>query len=597
MRRLPSRFKRPKARRTFVTLVPDCVAPEMCADKFRKFHHPSPTSLFESFPVCHAEDSWAGQIFIRMNALRDWDVGGEGHLQRSGKTKTVDVQCDDTVLQLKQRAKIPGSYQLVYAGRYLSDDATLASSGIEREATMDVLGRLRAGTLDSLSSIFVSTDNGVFTCKVSLRSTVASAKAAILRSCAGDRGHCDPSDVWLRSGCKALQDDSTLEQCGVCAGATLRLEVRVRGGGKSSLYEQLQSAKLHCSLVRKHLSKACTIVQQISTPRGIKTEQPETDDVASNLTMLRQTDRLQDVDEISTNATNEGGTVKTKIADARNRCSLLNKHLSDGLTQLERLGTRLAISSVQDSKEEVVAALQQQPEEDQRAISSGAGTAQRTSLRDIEEMSIRELNEELTALGGSADGCVEKADIVARLLEARAVHLFPQQAVAQRHAKLCMDPRVLVRKGKLGGINLCDGRLEDQTGHADVNRLRGIFSEHCLSPDSDDEFTPPNNPELRCTPKRELDFVIGKDGMDLKTFEVKVDARPTYDASSLVNERNVQPIAELMKKKEAKRAGLHIAETVALRLYTGKKPIGWRVSLCAFFFFICAALRQLLNHV
>ena len=536
MRRLPSRFKRPKARRTFVTLVPDCVAPAMCADKFREFHHPSPTSLFESIPVCHAEDSWAGQIFMTL-------AQGDVCECPVGESKPVRVDRKD-----------PGG----------------------RDAGCDA-GR------DSLSSIFVSTDNGVFTCKVSLRSTVASAKAAILRSCAGDRGHCDPSDVWLRSGCKALQDDSTLEQCGVCAGATVRLEVRVRGGGKSSLYEQLQSAKLHCSLVRKHLSKACTIVQQISTPRGIKTEQLETDDAASNLTMLRQTDRLQDVDDISTNATNEGGTVKTKIADARNRCSLLNKHLSDGFTQLERLGTRLAISSVQDSKEEVVAALQQQPEEAQRAISSGAGTAQRTSLRDIEEMSIRELNEELTALGGSAEGCVEKADIVARLLEARAVHLFPQQAVAQRHAKLCMDPRVLVRKGKLGGINLFDGRLEDHTGHADVNRLRGIFSEHCLSPDSDDEFTPPNNPELRCTPKRELDFVIGKDGMDLKTFEVKVDARPTYDASSLVNERNVQPIAELMKKKEAKRAGLHIAETVALRLYTGKKPIGWRVSLCAFF--------------
>ena len=389
---------------------------------------------------------------------------------------------------------------------------------------------------DSLSSIFVSTDNGVFTCKVSLRSTVASAKAAILQSCAGDRGHCDPSDVWLRSGCKALQDDSTLEQCGVCAGATVRLEVRVRGGGVC---------------MGKPTVIQDTVQQQ---PEGPRVPVRREDMVQENIEATQLPVQSQQQQVL---AAEEAKPAETAPAAERAKPAETAPN-----------------AEAAPPAKEVVAALQQQPEEDQRAISSGAGTAQRTSLRDIEEMSIRELNEELTALGGSAEGCVEKADIVARLLEARAVHLFPQQAVAQRHAKLCMDPRVLVRKGKLGGINLFDGRLEDHTGHADVNRLRGIFSEHCLSPDSDDEFTPPNNPELRCTPKRELDFVIGKDVMDLKTFEVKVDARPTYDASSLVNERNVQPIAELMKKKEAKRAGLHIAETVALRLYTGKKPIG-----------------------
>ena len=146
-----------------------------------------------------------------------------------------------------------------------------------------------------------------------------------------------------------------------------------------------------------------------------------------------------------------------------------------------------------------------------------------------------------------------------------------------------MNPNMLVRKGKFGGIKLFNGTLEEVLGHPDAVFMRGIYSEHALSPDSHQEFTPPNNPQLRCTPKGELDFVIGEDGIDLETFEVNLDASPTYDESSLVNGRTVQLIAELMEKEEAKLAGLHIAEIVALRLYTGKIPVGWRINVCACF--------------
>ena len=102
-----------------------------------------------------------------------------------------------------------------------------------RDERKDVGRRDKAqdGDKDSLSSIFVSTDNGVFICKVALCSTVAFAKGSILRACAGDRGHCDPSDVWLKSRSNGLQDDWTLEQCGVHAEETISLMVRVRGDG------------------------------------------------------------------------------------------------------------------------------------------------------------------------------------------------------------------------------------------------------------------------------------------------------------------------------------------------------------------------------
>lgn len=42
-------------------------------------------------------------------------------------------------------------------------------------------------------------------------------------------------------------------------------------------------------------------------------------------------------------------------------------------------------------------------------------------MADVTTMSIKGLKEELSSLGGSAEGCVERADIVARLLEARGL--------------------------------------------------------------------------------------------------------------------------------------------------------------------------------
>ena len=40
----------------------------------------------------------------------------------------------------------------------------------------------------------------------------------------------------------------------------------------------------------------------------------------------------------------------------------------------------------------------------------------------VSEMTAKELKDELAALGGSAEGCYERAEIEARLLEARRAH-------------------------------------------------------------------------------------------------------------------------------------------------------------------------------
>jgi len=97
--------------------------------------------------------------------------------------------------------------------------------------------------------------------------------------------------------------------------------------------------------------------------------------------------------------------------------------------------------------------------------------------------------------------------------------------VAQRHAKLCMDPNGLVRKGRFGDMDLFDRMLEEQVGFADVNPLRGLYAEHCISTDSHAAFSPPNNPGLVCTPEGEFFFVVGKDGVDKAMWELKPAAR------------------------------------------------------------------------
>jgi len=106
-------------------------------------------------------------------------------------------------------------------------------------------------------------------------------------------------------------------------------------------------------------------------------------------------------------------------------------------------------------------------------------------------------------------------------------------------------------------------------GHMDASALRAIYGEHVLSADAQTPFTPPNNPTLQCTPEGELSFVVGTDGIDTETGELKPDARPAHYAGCMVEGRNDKPISELMEAEEARRAGLRVAEVVALRLYSG----------------------------
>ena len=102
-------------------------------------------------PRASSAQSWKGQVFVRLNqaALAKTVTQADGSRVRTGATKTLEVSSADTVLSVKQQLQqlqLQGAAErLLFAGKELPDDATLAECGVSRGSTLDALPRCRGG--------------------------------------------------------------------------------------------------------------------------------------------------------------------------------------------------------------------------------------------------------------------------------------------------------------------------------------------------------------------------------------------------------------------------------------------------------------------
>ena len=153
--------------------------------------------------------------------------------------------------------------------------------------------------------------------------------------------------------------------------------------------------------------------------------------------------------------------------------------------------------------------------------------------------------------------------------------------VSALHSKFTQDPNFKGVRGKFAADELFAAGIDGIVGPLDVQYMRAMFNEHCLNAEASKQFTAWNaGHEIKTTPEREWLFVVGRDGLDKSSWKFDVErAEPVVEEGMMVEGRNAEKLAALLRSPEVERSHVTVAEIVALRLYTGPMYVKYNAVL------------------
>ena len=153
--------------------------------------------------------------------------------------------------------------------------------------------------------------------------------------------------------------------------------------------------------------------------------------------------------------------------------------------------------------------------------------------------------------------------------------------VSALHSKFTQDPNFKGVRGKFAADELFAAGIDGIVGPLDVQYIRAMYNEHTLNAEASKQFTAWNaGHEIKTTPEREWLFVVGRDGLDKSSWTFDVErAEPVVEEGMMVEGRNAEKLAALLRSPEVERSKVTVAEVVALRLYTGPMYVKYNAVL------------------